>query len=39
MPGGEEGLGFHFLRHLIGAVILEVKFLQVDPIKELTHAD
>lgn len=39
MPWGEGKLGFHFLQHLIGAVIFEVKFLQVDPIKELTPAD
>lgn len=37
--GGEWGAVFHFLQHLIGAVILEVKFLQVDPIRELTHTD
>lgn len=35
-----EGCGvFHFLRCLIGAAVLEVKFLQVDPIRELTPAD
>lgn len=30
---------FHFLQCLIGAVIFEVKFLQVDPMRELTSTD